>query len=170
MTFALTLEDAQEQFPDYTFVKALTPSAQKAAFHVRDRNDNDLCLKIVAPTYERDRLDREILAMQTIDHPNVVHLSRVTHGLLKTGVQQRHFIVEEFVDVVRSCGLTMRLGQPWALQEAVQFFANVVRWTRRAQRGGNRSSRALSPRMYAFAPTGPPLSVDFRACQAPRIA
>ena len=26
MTFALTLQDAQAQFPDYTFVKALTPS------------------------------------------------------------------------------------------------------------------------------------------------
>ena len=57
MTFAITLADAQAQFPDYTFIKALTPSAQKAAFHVRDQDGHDLCLKIVAPTYERDRLD-----------------------------------------------------------------------------------------------------------------
>ena len=81
MTFALTLQDAQAQFPDYTFVKALTPSAQKAAFHVRDHNENEFCLKIVAPTYERDRLDREILAMQTVEHPNVVRLHEYTFSL-----------------------------------------------------------------------------------------
>ena len=81
MTFVLTLQDAQAQFPNYKFVKALTPSAQKAAFHVRDQNENDLCLKIVTPTYERDRLDREILAMQMVDQGGALYQRRAFSAL-----------------------------------------------------------------------------------------
>ena len=103
MTFNIALADAQEQFPEYKFVEQLTPSAQKAAFHVRDGDGTDLCLKIVSPTYERDRLDREIRAMQTVDHTNVVRLREYTFTS-KPG-HQRHFIVEEFVE-----GRTLRIG------------------------------------------------------------
>src|SRR5215813_7131047 len=96
MPFSVSIPDAEAQFPDYTFIKALTPSAQKAAFHVKDRNGHDLCLKVVSPGYERERLDREILAMQKITHPNVVSLIEYTFSS-KSG-QQLHYIVEEFVE------------------------------------------------------------------------
>ena len=122
MTFSLELEDARAQFPEYVFVEKLTPSAQKAAFHVRDAHGQDLCLKIVAPTYERDRLDREIRAMQTIDHPNVVHLREYT--FTSRPGHQRHFIVEEFV---AGSDLTERLrpGAPWAIDEVARFFGRL---------------------------------------------
>jgi serine/threonine protein kinase len=157
VTFVLTLQDAQAQFPDYTFVKALTPSAQKAAFHVRDSAGNDLCLKVVSPTYERDRLDREILAMQTIDHPNVVRLREYTFSS-KPG-QQRHFIVEEFVDG-SDLADKMKLGQPWALQEAVQFFAKLCDGLAALRLKGI-VHRDIKPQNVRVRPDGTPVIIDF---------
>ena len=157
MTFALTLQDAQVQFPDYTFVKALTPSAQKAAFHVRDGDGNDLCLKIVAPTYERDRLDREILAMQTVDHPNVVRLREYTFSSKPS--QQRHFIVEEFVDG-SDLADKMKLGQAWALEEAVQFFAKLCDGLA-ALREKEIVHRDIKPQNVRVRPDGAPVIIDF---------
>ena len=157
MTFTLTLQDAQVQFPDYKFVKALTPSAQKAAFHVRDRDGNDLCLKIVAPTYERVRLDREIFAMQTVDHPNVVRLYEYTFSS-KPG-QQRHFIVEEFVDG-SDLADKMKLGQPWAIQEAIQFFAKVCDGLAALRERGI-VHRDIKPQNVRVRPDGDPVIIDF---------
>ena len=157
MTFTLTLQDAQVQFPDYKFVKTLTPSAQKAAFHVRDRDGNDLCLKIVAPTYERVRLDREIFAMQTVDHPNVVRLYEYTFSS-KPG-QQRHFIVEEFVDG-SDLADKMKLGQPWAIQEAVQFFSKVCDGLAALRERGI-VHRDIKPQNVRVRPDGDPVIIDF---------
>ena len=157
MTFTLTLQDAQVQFPDYKFVKALTPSAQKAAFHVRDRDGNDLCLKIVAPTYERVRLDREIFAMQTVDHPNVVGLYEYTFSS-KPG-QQRHFIVEEFVDG-SDLADKMKLGQPWTIQEAVQFFAKLCDGLAALREKGI-VHRDIKPQNVRVRPDGDPVIIDF---------
>ncbi|MGE3507253.1 MAG: serine/threonine-protein kinase [Vicinamibacterales bacterium] len=157
MTFAITIADAQAQFPDYTFVKALTPSAQKAAFHVRDEDGHDLCLKIVAPTYERDRLDREILAMQAVNHPNVVQLREYTFSS-RPG-QQRHFIIEEFVD---GSDLADRLkpGQPWAIQDAVQFFAQLCDGLA-ALRKKEIVHRDIKPQNIRVRPDGAPVIIDF---------
>ena len=47
MPFDIPLDEAQREFPQFTFISPLTPSAQKAAFHVRDEAGNDLCLKII---------------------------------------------------------------------------------------------------------------------------
>ena len=74
MPYVVSIEEAREKFPQLEFVSTLTPSVQKAAFHVRDKDGNDLCLKLIAPDYGRDRLDREIMALQSITHPNVVQL------------------------------------------------------------------------------------------------
>jgi len=71
VAFIIPIDSARIQFPNYEFVKALTPSAQKSAFHVR-RDGEDYCLKIIAPNQALDRVQREVLAMQTLDHPNVV--------------------------------------------------------------------------------------------------
>ena len=52
MPFQVPLDDAKNLFPQYEFVSALTPSAQKSAFHVKDEDGLDLCLKIVSPDYD----------------------------------------------------------------------------------------------------------------------
>lgn len=157
MTFAITLAEAQAQFPDYSFVRALTPSAQKAAFHVRDKDGHDLCLKIVAPSYERDRLDREILAMQAVSHPNVVQLREYTFSS-KPG-QQRHFIIEEFVD---GCDLADKLkpGEPWALQEAAGFFAQLCDGLAALREEGI-VHRDIKPQNVRVRPDGTPVIIDF---------
>jgi len=36
MPYTVDIKDAEMMFPEYTFVGPLTPSEQKAAFHVRD--------------------------------------------------------------------------------------------------------------------------------------
>ncbi|WP_285813080.1 hypothetical protein [Bradyrhizobium sp. 62B] len=71
--FVVDIDNAKADFPDFEFVSALTPSEQKAAFHVR-RGGDDLCLKIIAPNHSLDRAQREVATMQEIDHPNVVKL------------------------------------------------------------------------------------------------
>jgi len=119
--FTVPIAEAQTQFPDLVFVRPLTPSAQKAAFHVRDAAGVDLCLKIVSPNYERDRLDREIQAMQLIDHPNVVKLREYTFSS-RACQQQRHYIIEEFIDG-RDFAEHLPTGQRWDLQTACDFFA-----------------------------------------------
>ena len=155
--FTLTLKDAQAQFPDYTFVAALTPSAQKAAFHVRDRDGDDLCLKVVAPTYERDRLDREILAMQTVNHPNVVRLREYTFTS-KPG-QQRHFIIEEFV-AGTDLAEKLTAGQPWVVQEALQFFAKLCDGLA-ALRDKGIVHRDIKPQNIRVRADGEPIIIDF---------
>ncbi|RNF36057.1 serine/threonine-protein kinase [Paracoccus methylarcula] len=94
MMFQVNINDASQQHPDYEFVTALTPSAQKAAFHVR-RNGEDFCLKIIAPTQSLERVQREVLAMQTLNHPNVARV--VEYEYSARGGETRHYLVEEFV-------------------------------------------------------------------------
>ncbi len=78
MPYTVDLSAAAAMFPEYIFIGPLTPSEQKAAFHVKDKAGADLCLKLIAPNYERDRLDREILALQSIDNASVVKLVEYT--------------------------------------------------------------------------------------------
>ena len=157
MTFNIALADAQEQFPEYKFVEQLTPSAQKAAFHVRDGNGTDLCLKIVSPTYERDRLDREIRAMQTVDHTNVVRLREYTFTS-KPG-HQRHFIVEEFVE---GSDLTDRLERdaPWPMREVVRFFASLCDGLAALKAKGI-VHRDIKPQNIRVRSNGDPVIIDF---------
>src|SRR2546423_173312 len=110
MPFIVPLAQAQADYPEYTFVVALTPSEQKAAFHVRDKAGADLCFKIIAPNYGLDRLDREIQALQSIAHPNVVGLKEYTFSS-KPG-RQRHYMVEEFIEGV-DLATRLQPGHPW---------------------------------------------------------
>ena len=100
MPFDVPMSQAQADYPEYTFISPLTPSEQKAAFYVKDAQGRDLCLKIIAPNYNIDRLDREILALQSISHPNVVRLIEYARSS-KSG-QQKHCIVEEFIEGVEA--------------------------------------------------------------------
>jgi serine/threonine protein kinase len=118
--YIVPLAQAIAMFPEYTFVRALTPSAQKAAFHVRDQAGHNFCLKLIAPNYERDRLDREILALQTLTHPNVVRLIEYTFSS-RPG-HHRHYMVEEFVEG-QDLKDVLQLGNPWAPRRVAQFFS-----------------------------------------------
>ena len=121
MAFTVDIKDAEAQFPDYTFIKPLTPSAQKCAFHVRDTAGHDLCLKIVSPNYGNDRLNREITAMQQISHPNVVSLLEYTFS--STPGSLKHFLVEEFVE---GDDLEAHLAATWDRPRVSKVFAQLM--------------------------------------------
>lgn len=157
MPFNVTLQDAQTEYPEYTFLKALTPSEQKAAFHVQDSEGQHLCLKIIAPDYDIDRLHREIRALQALDHPNVANLKEYTFSS-KQG-QQRHFIVEEYVE---GDDLSDRLqaNQQWPIDEAARFFAELCDGLA-ATRQIKIVHRDLKPSNIRVRPNGSPVIIDF---------
>jgi eukaryotic-like serine/threonine-protein kinase len=155
--FTLSLDEAARQFPDYNFCRALTPSAQKAAFHVRDRDGNDLCLKIVSPDYERERLDREIRAMQSITHPNVVRLIEYTFSS-RPGLQ-RHYIIEEFI-AGQDLADHLRIGEPWEHVRASTFFAEVCDGLSALRQQGI-VHRDIKPHNIRVRGDGRPVIIDF---------
>lgn len=69
---------------------------QKAAFHVQDKQGNDLCFKIISPNCSVERVGREIDALMTIQHKNVVRLAGYLREL-KPGIT-KHYMVEEFIE------------------------------------------------------------------------
>jgi serine/threonine protein kinase len=79
---------------------------------------------MVAPNYERDRLDREILALQSLTHANVVRLIEYTFSS-KPG-QQRHYIVEEFIEG-QDLKDVLQAGHPWGRPTTWTYSANTAR-------------------------------------------
>lgn len=144
-------------FPDYTFVRPLTPSEQKAAFHVKDNAGIDLCLKMIAPNYERDRLDREIQALQSINHPNVVKLIEYTFSS-KPG-SQRHYMVEEFIEG-QDLTATLIPGKPWPIKAVAQFFSSLCDGLF-AMKEKEIVHRDLKPANIRVRPSGAPVIIDF---------
>ena len=144
-------------FPDYTFVRPLTPSEQKAAFHVKDKAGTDLCLKMIAPNYERDRLDREIQALQTINHQNVVKLVEYTFSS-KPG-NQRHYIVEEFIEGQDLTDILIP-GSPWTLKAVAEFFSSLCDGLF-AMKEKEIVHRDLKPANIRVRPSGSPVIIDF---------
>jgi serine/threonine-protein kinase len=144
-------------FQDYTFVQPLTPSEQKAAFHVKDKAGTDLCLKLIAPNYERDRLDREIQALQLITHPNVVKLIEYTFSS-KPG-QQRHYIVEEFIEGTDLKDLLIS-GKPWSINEVAKFFSALCNGLF-AMKEKDIVHRDIKPANIRVRPDGSPVIIDF---------
>lgn len=122
MIYVVSIPEAKAMFPEYEFISALTPSVQKAAFHIRNSEGNDLCLKIISPEYNIIRLNREITALQTISHPNVVELFEYTYST-SNGIE-RHYMIEKFI---KGNDLTILLieGKPWARSDAAPFFASL---------------------------------------------
>lgn len=157
MPFIVQLQDAQAEFPDYNFIAPLTPSEQKAAFHVQDADGNNLCLKIIAPNHHIDRLQREIQALQSINHDNVVKLVEYTFSS-RPG-QQRHYIIEEFIE---GQDLTARLsqGRGWNRTEVADVFAMILDGLG-ALDARNIVHRDLKPSNIRIRPDGHPVIIDF---------
>ena len=95
MPFIVPIDEAKRKFPEFEFIDALTPSAHKAAFHVKDSSGNEYCLKIISPDFGLDRLDREISALHRLSHDNIAKLIEYTNST-KDG-EHRHFMIEEFI-------------------------------------------------------------------------
>jgi serine/threonine protein kinase len=157
MPFVMGIGEAQAEYEEFQFVAALPLGEQKAAFHVRDANGQDLCLKIIAPNYSLDRLQREILALQSLSHPNVVRLKEYTLST-KRG-SHRHYMIEEFVE---GTDLSEQLGssQGWSRPRASRFFAAVCDGLD-ALRAINVVHRDLKPSNIRVRPDGTPVIIDF---------
>jgi len=157
MPFIVQLQEAQTAFPDYKFIAALTPSEQKAAFHVQDADGNDLCLKIIAPDYHIDRLQREIQALQSINHDNVVKLVEYTFSS-RPG-ERRHYIIEEFVE---GNDLTTMLSQRdgWKRPEIADMFSMILDGLG-ALDACNIVHRDLKPSNIRVRLNGHPVIIDF---------
>lgn len=158
MPFVVDIDDARQQFPQFDFIAALTPSAQKAAFHVRDKaSSRDLCLKIISPDYSIDRLGREIHALQAASHPNVVRLEEYTFS--STPGTQRHFIVEEFVPGTDLADL-LKPGSKWSRPEVAKTFAQLCDGLAELQ-NLKIVHRDLKPHNVRVRPDGTPVIIDF---------
>lgn len=157
MPFVVPIEEARSAYPEYEFVASLTPSEQKAAFHVRDASGNDLCLKIIAPNYEVDRLRREIQALQLITHPNVVRLVEYTFSSRPGSL--RHFMIEEFI---AGADLSDSLieGQKWERLRAADFFFALFNGLDALDQK-NIVHRDLKPSNIRVRPNGEPVIIDF---------
>lgn len=155
MAFNVDLRDAEIQFPQYSFVNRLTPSAQKAAFHVTDSTGRNLCLKIISPDYATDRLHREIEAMQQISHTNVVKLLEYTFS--STPGARRHFIVEEFIE---GNDLDSHIGRPWERARVSRVFAQLMDGLQQLN-VKHIVHRDLKPSNIRLKPNDTPVIIDF---------
>lgn len=155
MPFEISIQEAQTRFPDLNFIAKLTPSEQKAAFHVVNPNGDHLCLKIIAPHYDMARLNREIHALQTIDHPNVASLKEYVFSS-KNG-QQEHYLIEEYIE---GSDLTSMLSSPWALDDTVVFFSQLCNGLE-VLRNSHIVHRDLKPSNIRVNNSGEPVIIDF---------
>src|SRR5688500_2665120 len=95
--FTIPIDVVKTAFPQFEVLSPLTPSEQKAAFHVKDKAAGaDRCLKVIAPNCHLDRLHREVKALLEVDHRNVVKFVEYTLSVTKDIT--RHYIVEDFVE------------------------------------------------------------------------
>lgn len=154
--FQVSIDDASHQHPDYEFVAALTPSAQKAAFHVK-RNGADFCLKIIAPTQSLERVQREVLAMQTLNHPNVARV--VEYEYSARGGETRHYLVEEFVSGSDLSHFLAAHGK-LSLQQIKDIFVPLCDGLH-ALAENNIVHRDLKPSNIRVDNTGKPVIIDF---------
>jgi eukaryotic-like serine/threonine-protein kinase len=117
--FDITVDDAKKAYPEYKFIKRLAKSAQKAAFQVQDATGQELCLKIISPAASLDRVQREIEALRSLNHPNIVRLHH--YELSVTSSSTRHFAVEEYIPGKDLADLLIE-GCPWSLKDVATLF------------------------------------------------
>lgn len=156
VTFTVSIDDARAQFPEYEFLNALTPSAQKSAFHVR-RDGRDFCLKIISPNHSIDRVQREVLAMQAIDHANVVKV--LEYECSAKGGTARHYLVEEFI-AGTDLSSDIKPGVSWPVEELVTVFAPICDGLAALQ-AKQIVHRDLKPSNVRVSSDGTPVIIDF---------
>ncbi len=157
MPYNLSISDAQQICPEYTFIEALTPSVQKAAFHVNDSDGNDLCLKIIAPDYKMERLQREILALQNLNHPNVAHLKEYEFSTRNSHV--RHFMVENYI-LGRDLSEIINPGHGLLRSQISDLFSAICDGLS-AVHSANIVHRDLKPSNIRIQSNGVPVIIDF---------
>ena len=156
MPFLFPIEQAQALFPELQFVAELTPSEQKAAFHVR-KGASEYCLKIISPNYAMDRLQREVLAMQNINHPNVVRL--LEYEFSARGGTPRHYLIEEFV-AGSDLSAYLLPGDKWTVERIVNLFGPLCDGLEQI-RLSNIVHRDLKPSNIRVRQDGLPVIIDF---------
>jgi serine/threonine protein kinase len=154
--FSVSIETARAWFPTFEIVSPLTPSEQKAAFHVR-RDGKDFCLKLISPNYAMDRLQREVLAMQAINHPNVVRL--VEYVFSARQGEQKHYLIEEFVPG-SDLSDALESGKPWPLERIIGFFRPLCDGLEQLRERGI-VHRDLKPSNIRIRTDGAPVIIDF---------
>lgn len=157
MPYQVDIAEARADFPQFAFIRRLTPSEQKCAFHVRDKSTGqELCLKLIAPDYSLDRLNREVEALQGIHHPNIVRFIEYTYSSRPNSLQ--HYIIEDFVG---GTDLTEELVEaPWDLSRAADFFSQVASALETLRKVGV-VHRDLKPANIRVRPDGSPVLIDF---------
>ena len=125
-------------------------------FHVR-KDGRDFCLKIVAPTQALDRVQREVLAMQTIEHPNVVRLIEYEYSAREGN--SRHYLIEEFI-AGEDMSAHLIPGKPWKLSRLVEFFGAICDGLE-ALSFHNIVHRDLRPSNIRVRSNGVPVIIDF---------
>jgi len=158
MPYNIPIEQAKAAYPEYTFITALTPSEQKAAFHVIDNSSRKpLCLKLISPDYPIERLDREIQALQQISHPNIVSFVDYTRSIV-CGTQ-RHHIIEEFIDG-NDLSVFLTPGKRWQVNITAHFFAAICDGLMAIHKLGI-VHRDLKPSNIRIRTDGQPVIIDF---------
>jgi len=155
MNYVLPIDDVRAAYPNFTIVKALTPSAQKAAFHAKDSAGRDICLKIISPDYNIDRLGREILALQKITHPNIVRLIEYQYHVSTAGI--KHYMVEEFID---GSDLEVLLTGKMTAAVAFPLFAQIADGLSELRKQ-DIVHRDIKPENIRVRPDGKPVIIDF---------
>ena len=157
MPYHVPIEVVEKEFPQFSVISSLTPSEQKAAFHVRNSEGKDLCLKLISPKYDIDRLTREIHALQNLEHPNVVKLIEYTFTTKKT--IQLHYIIEEFIDG-KDLADILKPAEPWPLINVATTFGQIAEGLS-AIAAINVVHRDLKPQNIRVRANGEPVIIDF---------
>ena len=156
MVYQVPIDEAKVLYSEFDFVRALAPSAQKAAFHVR-RDGRDLCLKVISPNYETDRVHREILAMRKIQHPNVVKV--LEYEFSAKGECERHYLIEEFIEGADLSELIVE-DNPWPIDQLVAFFVPLLSGLDELRKN-EIVHRDLKPSNIRVRVDGSPVIIDF---------
>ncbi len=155
MPYDVPIDQAKRDFKEYTFVKRLTASEQKCAFHVKNKEGDDLCLKILNPTCDPARVAREIAAMQSITHP---HVARLREYHTPDASSARYFMVEDFVpgeDLT-----TVLAAAPLSRKAMAKLFSKIFDGLSALQSQGL-VHRDLKPSNIRVRGDGTPVIIDF---------
>jgi len=157
MPFEIPIDEARKRYPELEILSALTPSEQKAAFKVRDGQGTVLCLKIISPDYQIDRLQRELLALKRIDQRYVARFVEYEFSVDESG--ECHHLIEEYVE---GSDLAEHLGPElnWSLGQAQTFFTCFTSALATLEDNGI-VHRDLKPTNVRVREDGTPVLIDF---------